>query len=181
MRVRWSIAAVAATALALLTLDVDAPLGFGFFGAEPAKFACPANAKKANLSFTLKDMSNKPVRLADFKGKVVLLDFWATWCIPCKAEIPWFVEFQTRYAKDGLQVLGVSVDDTLEKLTPYVQEKKMNYPVLQGLDHDDIQDAYGPMVAIPVTVVISRDGKICGRHIGLSSKDAFEREIKGLL
>ena len=183
MRMRWAIAAVAAAALALLTLDVDLPLGFEFLGAAPAPatFSCPANAKPANLTFSLKDMNNKPVKLSDYKGKVILLDFWATWCIPCKAEIPWFVEFQNQYAKKGLQVIGVSVDDTLEKLKPCVKEKKMNYPVLQGLDHNDIQEAYGPMVAIPVTVVISRDGKMCGRHLGLSSKEKFEREIKGLL
>src|SRR5207249_961317 len=135
----------------------------------------------ANLNFTLKDLNDKPVNLAAFKGKVILLDFWATWCIPCKAEIPWFAEFQTRYGKDSLQVIGVSVDDTLDKLKPYAENLKMNYPVLQGLDHDDVQDTYGPMVAIPVSVLISRDGKMCGRHLGLSSKDSFEREIKALL
>ena len=73
------------------------------------------------------------------------------------------------------------MDDTLDKLQPYVRDMKMNYPVLQGLNHDDVQDAYGPLWAIPVTVVISRDGKVCTRHSGLSSKDAFEKEIKGLL
>jgi hypothetical protein len=80
-----------------------------------------------------------------------------------------------------LQVVGVSVDDTVEKLRPYVSELKMNYPVLIGLNRDDVQDAYGPMLGIPVAVVISRDGKVCARHTGLSSKDGFEREIKALL
>ena len=75
----------------------------------------------------------------------------------------------------------MSVDDTLDKLTPYVAQMKMNYPVLQGLGHDDIQDAYGPMFGIPVTVLISRDGKICEKHIGMSSKEVFEKEIKSLL
>jgi thiol-disulfide isomerase/thioredoxin len=112
---------------------------------------------------------------------VILLDFWATWCGPCKIEIPWFVEFQNKYGKDGLQVVGVSIDDTVEKLKPYVANAKMNYIVLQGLDHDDVQDAFGPMFGIPVTAVISRDGRICAKHVGLSSKDAFEREIKSLL
>jgi thiol-disulfide isomerase/thioredoxin len=184
MRIRWAIAAVSALALALLTLNVDFPANLRRLitpRSVPATAACPANAKPANLDFTLKDVDNKDVRLADLKGKVILLDFWATWCGPCKIEIPWFVEFQNRYGKDGLQVVGVSVDDTVEKLRPYVSELKMNYPVLIGLNRDDVQDAYGPMLGIPVAVVISRDGKVCARHTGLSSKDGFEREIKALL
>jgi len=80
-----------------------------------------------------------------------------------------------------LQVVGVSVDDTIDKLKPYVAQMKMNYLVLQGLDHDDLQDAFGPIFGIPVTVLISRDGRMCTKHTGLSSKDAFEHEIKSLL
>ena len=179
---KWGIAAVSALALALLTLNVDLPWpAFGAAAAAPATAACPANAKPANLNFTLKDTSNRDVSLSSFKGKVVLLDFWATWCGPCKIEIPWFIEFQNKYGKNGLQVVGISVDDTLDKLKPYVANMKMNYPVLQGLDHDDVQDAYGPMFGIPVTAVISRDGKICMKHAGLASKDAFENMIKSLL
>ena len=140
----------------------------------------------------MKDTNGKDVRLSDFKGKVILLDFWATWCGPCKYEIPVFVELQEQYGKDGLQVIGVSVDDTLEKLEPFVKRFKMNYPVLQGLGHDDVQDAYGPMFAMPINVVISRDGRICAKHTGLPPKsgneplektvrDTFEAEIKSLL
>jgi len=80
-----------------------------------------------------------------------------------------------------LQVIGISVDDTLDKLKPYVTEMKMNYPVLQGLDREDLQDAYGPMIGIPVTALISRDGKVCMKHAGLSSKDSFESMIQALL
>ena len=193
MSIRWAIAAVGSLALALLTLnassgwhldhaDASAGVSTGVSAAAaPAATACPANAKPANLNFTLKDVDGNDVKLASLKGKVVLLDFWATWCGPCKIEIPWFVEFQNKYGKDGLQVVGVSVDDTQAKLKPYVTQMKMNYMVLQGLDHDDIQDAYGPLFGIPVTVVISRDGKVCTKHTGLSSKDGFEREIKSLL
>ena len=129
----------------------------------------------------LSPVNGTNVTLSDYKGKVILIDFWATWCGPCKVEIPWFVELQTKYGKDGLQALGVSVDDTVDKLKPYVAELKMNYPVLQGLGHDDMQDAYGPLWGIPVTVVISRDGKICTKHIGFSAKESFEKEIKSLL
>ena len=184
MSMRWVIATVGCLALALLTLNASPGLHVdhaGATGGAPATSGCPANAKSANMNFTLKDVDGKDVKLASLKGKVVLLDFWATWCGPCKIEIPWFIEFQKTYGKDGLQVVGVSVDDTQAKLKPYVAQMKMNYPVLQGLDHDDIQDAYGPLFGIPVTVVISRDGKICAKHIGLSSKDAIEREIKSLL
>ena len=181
--IRWTVAAASCLALAILTLAADP--GWPFHDETPAAVqngsVCPANAKPANLNFTLKDIDNKDVSLAAFKGKVILLDFWATWCGPCKIEIPWFIEFQNKYGKDGLQVVGVSIDDTVEKLKPYVASAKMNYIVLQGLDHDDVQDAFGPMFGIPVTAVISRDGKICAKHVGLSSKDAFEKEIKSLL
>src|SRR5215470_16152396 len=148
--IRWGLATVSALALALLTLNAD--LTFPHVDAEaPAAAACPATAKPANLNFTLKDLSNRDVALSAFKGKVILLDFWATWCGPCKIEIPWFIEFQNKYGKNGLQVIGVSVDDPLPKLKPYVDTMKMNYVVLQGLNHDDVQDAYGPMFGIPVT------------------------------
>src|SRR5258705_9141654 len=147
MTIRWAIASVSCLALALLTLNAVPDWDFHRSEASPAggpaTSSCPANAKPANMNFTLKDLGNKDVKLTSLKGKVVLLDFWATWCGPCKIEIPWFIEFQDKYGKDGLQVIGVSVDDTQAKLKPYVATMKMNYPVLQGLDHDDIQDAYG--------------------------------------
>jgi thiol-disulfide isomerase/thioredoxin len=144
-------------------------------------FACPAAAKPANLDFALKDLNGNDVRLAAYRGQVILLDFWATWCGPCKVEIPWFIDLQTRYGKQGLQVIGISVDDTLEKLKPYAAELKMNYPVLQGLGRDDVLDAFGPMIGFPTTLVISREGKICETHIGMSSKNAFETQVQGLL
>ncbi len=181
MRTRWALATVSALALALLTLNADLWPWPHVDATATAADVCTANAKPANLNFTLKDVSNKAVNLSAFKGKVILLDFWATWCGPCKIEIPWFIEFQEKYGKDGLQVIGVSVDDTLDKLKPYVSQMKMNYVVLQGLDHDDVQDAFGPIFGIPVTAIISRDGKICGKHTGLSSKEAFENEIRALL
>ncbi len=181
MSTRWVVAGGACFALALLTLNATPDLHFGHDDDAPATAACPANAKPANLNFTLKDVAGKDVKLASLKGKVVLLDFWATWCGPCKIEIPWFIEFQQKYGKDGLQVVGVSIDDTVEKLKPYAAQMKMNYTVLQGLDQDAMQDAYGPLFGIPVTVLISRDGRMCHKHVGLSSKDAFEKEIKSLL
>ncbi|PYR26433.1 MAG: alkyl hydroperoxide reductase [Acidobacteria bacterium] len=181
LRLRWAIAAASALALALLTLATPLPLWLDHIDAAGSRGACPANAKAANLDFTLKDINNQDVRLASLKGKVILLDFWATWCGPCKIEIPWFIEMQNKYGSSGLRVVGISVDDTLDKLKPFVSQMKMNYTVLQGLDHDDVQDAFGPIFGVPVTLVISREGKICTRHMGLGSKPDFENAIKALL
>jgi len=179
MKGRWILAALSALGLALLTLNNSDMWDFSAHASNAA--ACPADAKKANINFTLKDIDGKDVKLASLKGKVVLLDFWATWCEPCKMEIPWFAEFQTKYGPRGFQAIGVSVDDTVEKLKPYVAKYKMNYPVLVGLNHDDIQNAYGPLWGIPVTALISRDGKICAKHSGISSKQNFQKEIESLL
>ena len=194
LRVRWLVAAGAALALAILTMAVPLPWPWASRTASrPVAAACPADAKPANLDFTMKDMNGKDVKLADYKGKVILLDFWATWCGPCKFEIPGFVELQEKYGKHGLQVIGISVDDTVKLLQPYVAEYKMNYPVLQGLGHDDVQEAYGPMWGIPTSVIISRDGLICAKHTGLPPtkasaeplekrvRDEFEHQIRMLL
>ena len=189
MRTRWILAGIGALGLALVTLTVP----WTSRGKDIAGAACPADAKTANLDFTMKDVNGKDVRLSDYKGKVILLDFWATWCGPCKFEIPAFVALQEKYGSRGLQVIGVSVDDTIEKLQPYVREYQINYPVLQGLGHDDVQEAFGPIFGIPVNVVISRDGKICVKHSGLPAiesgsdsiehavRDAFDAEIRALL
>jgi thiol-disulfide isomerase/thioredoxin len=197
MFVRWTIAVFGAAALAALTVTAEMPWlttaqpameapqaasgEGGIASSAEAPLTCPADAKPANLNFTLKDANNHDVPLSQYKGKVLVIDFWATWCGPCKVEIPHFIEFQEKYGKAGLQIVGISVDDTADKLVPYIRDMKMNYPVLQGLNHDDMQDAYGPIVGIPVSVIISRDGKICATHTGLTGKDVFEREIKSLL
>ncbi len=139
-----------------------------------------AKGKPAPLQFTMKDMNGIDVKLASFKGKVILLNFWATWCGPCRAEIPSLVQLQKQYG-DDLVVLGVSIDDPLNKLKPYATEMHMNYPVLVGKDRDDVQDAFGPLFGIPVSVFVDRDGKIWKRHSGIASKEQFEREIKALL
>jgi thiol-disulfide isomerase/thioredoxin len=142
--------------------------------------SCDADAKPANMDFVIKDLDGKDVKLSSYKGKVVLLNFWATWCGPCKAEIPGFVELQEQYA-DDLVVVGYSVDDTAEKARAFATEYKMNYPVLLGLGREDIQDAYGPIWGIPASFLISRDGKVCKKHMGIAPKAVFEKEIKALL
>jgi thiol-disulfide isomerase/thioredoxin len=136
--------------------------------------------KEAQLQYTLKDMNGVDVNLASFKGKVLLINFWATWCGPCRVEIPYLIELQKQYG-DDLVVLGVSVDDTADKLKPYASEMKINYPLLVGNGRQDFQDAYGPFWGIPVSVFVARDGKISKKHSGIASKEQFEREIKLLL
>jgi peroxiredoxin len=181
---RWTIAAAGALALAWLVVGARMPWAGSDRASRTASNpggVCPADAPAAAFDFTLKNVENATVNLADYRGKVVLLDFWATWCGPCKVEIPGFIDLQEKYGRDGLQVVGVSVDDTVDKLKPYVADMKMNYPVLQGLGHDDLMDAFGPMLGIPVSVIISRDGKVCAKHTGLTSKETFEAQIKALL
>jgi thiol-disulfide isomerase/thioredoxin len=141
--------------------------------------ACVADAKPAK-DFTLPTLDGKQLALSAHRGKVVLLNFWATWCGPCKAEIPGFVELQQQY-KNDLVVIGLSVDDTAEKAKPFVDRYQVNYPIVLGLGRDDIQDAYGPIYGIPASFLISRDGKVCKRHLGIAPKAQFEREIKALL
>ena len=114
---------------------------------------------------------------------MILLDFWATWCPPCKVEIPWFVEFQEKYGPKGLIVIGVSVDDPASALKPFGEKYKVNYPLLVGDGRDDIKGPRGYNAAwgLPKTFVIGRDGNICKTHIGLSVKEHFEQQIKSLL
>ncbi len=145
----------------------------------PDDVACLADAKPAT-DFTLPSLEGKQLKLSAFKGKVVLLNFWATWCGPCKAEIPAFVELQRQY-KDDLVVVGLSVDDPADKAKAFADQYKVNYPIVLGLGHDDIQDAYGPIYGIPASFLISRDGKVCKRHLGIAPKAQFEREIKALM
>lgn len=151
-------------------------------GVEPAMDPkdVEAEGKPAPLNYTLKDMNGVDVKLASFKGKVILLNFWATWCGPCRAEIPALVELQKQYA-DDLVILGFSVDDPVDKLKPYATQYKINYPVLVGTGHEDVQDAFGPLWGIPVSVFIGRDGVIAKKHSGIGTKEQFEQEIKSLL
>jgi cytochrome c biogenesis protein CcmG/thiol:disulfide interchange protein DsbE len=189
--------AMAATVIALLAISI--PFVFeDHVDAEPAAVtvasdpmmpvasheeqgACMADAKPANLNFTMKDLDGKDVALSSFKGKVILLNFWATWCGPCKAEIPGFVELQNQYGKDGLVIIGYSADDEAPKARAFATEYKMNYPVLLGLGREDVQDAYGPIWGIPASFIISRDGRVCQKHLGIAPKAVFEKEIKALL
>ena len=126
-------------------------------------------------------MNGAEVKLADLKGKVVLLNFWATWCGPCRLEIPWFVELQEKYRDQGFRVVGISVDDPPEALPPFAKRFKVNYPLVVGVDREDVQKAYGPIFGVPITFIIGRNGRICMKHVGPASQEQFESNIKSLL
>ena len=184
MKSKWIIAGAATLALALLTLPTLRRGGSGESlktagGGEPDKGAACDTTGRATFDFVLKDQNNLPVKLADYKGKVVLVNFWATWCGPCKTEIPAFVQLYSEYKDKGLVIAGISIDDSPETLRPFAKEWKMQYPIL--LMQSDIEDAYGPFYGVPTSYLLARDGTICTKHIGPASKEAFEHEIRALL
>jgi thiol-disulfide isomerase/thioredoxin len=120
------------------------------------------------------------MRLSDFRGKAVLLNFWATWCGPCKIEMPWFIELQKQYQAQGLQIVGVAMDDSSkEDIAKFAQEMGVNYPVLIG--KEAVGDAYGGVPALPESFFIGRDGKIVDKIIGLKGKSEIEDSIKKAL
>lgn len=130
--------------------------------------------------FTLNDASGRPIKLSQFRGKVVLLNFWATWCAPCKQEIPWFVEFQKSNEQRGFTVLGVSMDeDGWQSVKPYIDEKRVNYPVTIG--NDEVASLFGGLDSIPLTLIIDRSGRIAAVHAGLCKKNEYESDINAVL
>jgi peroxiredoxin len=186
---RWLVGVAVGVALALFAM----PWLLGRTGptrraTEPATSdasagsgVCAAKKTAAKLDFTVKDMHGAEVKLADYKGKVILLNYWATWCGPCKVEIPDLIVLQDQYRDKGLVVLGVSQDDDPATLRGFAGKWKMNYPVLVGRDKPDLLDAQGALWGLPTSYLIGRDGSICTRHLGPATKADFEREIKALL
>jgi len=135
--------------------------------------------RKAAPNFTLTDASGRRVRLSDYKGKVVLLDFWATWCHGCKTEIPWFMEFQDRYKRSGLEVIGVSMDgEGWKAVKPFIEQHPFNYAIVVG--DDALAKRYG-LDSMPMTLLIDRTGKIAAAHVGMVDKGSFEKELQALL
>jgi thiol-disulfide isomerase/thioredoxin len=142
---------------------------------------------KAAPNFTLQDLDGKKISLANYKGRPLVVDFWATWCGPCQIEIPWFEKLHDEYAGQGLEILGVSADD-LDKDDPaklftekrdisdFVSKMHMNYPVL--IDAESIEDAWGGLDALPATFFIDRNGKVVASTVGLAPREEIEANIR---
>jgi len=153
----------------------------GGCSSSPKRIPATANPdRKLGANFSLPDPNGVRVALADYKGKVVLLNFWATWCGPSTIEIPWFIEFNKTYHDRGFAVVGVSMDDDgWKSVRPYLAEKKIDYTVVVG--NDQVSKSYGAVDSLPRTFIIDGDGRIAFMHRGLVGKDTYEKEIRSLL
>jgi thiol-disulfide isomerase/thioredoxin len=128
----------------------------------------------------LVDLNGKIVNFSDFRGLVLILDFWTTWCVPCRIEIPHFVELQKQYGDKGLMVVGISLDKQgPEVVKKFVKQLGVNYPIVIG--NEKVAEAYGGIYGIPTTFVIDRQGRIVSQHIGYDDKATFEKEVQSLL
>jgi thiol-disulfide isomerase/thioredoxin len=170
----------AAAANKAMTIGVDKP------GATATGDSQVADLRgKPAAGFTLTSNTGKRVSLADLKGKPVLVNFWATWCTPCKVEMPWFEEFQKKYAAQGLQVVGINEDDDAKSPEIADQIKKVlantgaDYTIL--MSDKKVGDAYGGLDVLPATFFIDRNGKIVAQAIGLATKDEAESNVQKIL
>lgn len=147
--------------------------------AASAQITGDANGQLAP-DFELKDLTGKVVRLRDFRGQAVLLNFWATWCPPCKEEMPWFADLQQRYGPQGLQVIGVAMDDSgLPAIESFAKKLGVNYLVLLG--KEAVAQAYGNVQFLPDTFYINRDGRIVAHVQGLIGRKEIEERVKKAL
>ena len=149
-------------------------------GITPADITA-AGSRKAAPSIALREATGKKHQLSDYKGRVLLLDFWATWCTGCKLEIPWFMEFEKKYGGKGLSAIGVAVDDEgWRTIKAYLAEHPITYPVVLG-DMDVMEKKFGLPASLPVTLLIDRNGRIASTHAGVVEKEKFEADIRQLL
>lgn len=160
---------VVAASLYFGTRDVNDPPSFGLNSGQHL----PAP------QVTLTDLDGQKLDLTGYKGDVLLVDFWATWCDPCRAEIPHFVQLQNKYRDQGFRVLGISMDDGSRQVREFYQTYQMNYPVAMG--NAKLAESFGGVLGLPVSFLIGRDGRIYARHVGETDASVFESEIKQLL
>jgi thiol-disulfide isomerase/thioredoxin len=131
-------------------------------------------------NFELDTLDGKKIKLSDLRGKAVLVNFWATWCGPCKIEMPWFVELQNQYGTEGLTIIGIAMDDSpTEEIAKFAKEMGVNYPILRG--KEALGEAYGGVMGLPTTFYVGRDGKIVDQGAGLVSRKEIENNIKAAL
>src|SRR5579872_4414394 len=166
--------AAASAALALLLASCSRP------SSSPTRELKSQGQRKPAPNFSLKDADGNAVNLADYRGKVVLINFWATWCGPCEAEIPWFIEFEKKYKDQGFAVLGVSMDDYgWKSVRPYIASHKINYRIMIG--SEVVSQQFGDIQALPTSFVLDRQGRIASNHVGLVDKVDYQNEIVKLL
>ncbi|HDQ26232.1 MAG TPA: TlpA family protein disulfide reductase [bacterium] len=135
--------------------------------------------RDAAPDFSMPSIKTGEIRLSDHKGKVIILDFWATWCPPCRAKIPFFMELQEEYGKKGFTMIGAAINDTEDKIKNYAKSQKINYPV--GMADRKMANDYGGITGLPTTFVIDRQGVIRKVYVGFRPKSVFEADIKELL
>jgi cytochrome c biogenesis protein CcmG, thiol:disulfide interchange protein DsbE len=153
----------------------------GLYVAGRRKAQTPTKAASGNAApdFAVTTIDGKKLSLSEYRGKVVLLDFWATWCTPCREEIPHFVEMQEKYGPQGFQVIGISMDDDAKPVREFSQKFKMNYPVAVG--DDKLAQSFGGVLGLPVNLVIDRDGRIVKKYLGATEASVFDKDVADAL
>jgi len=154
-------------------------LGLYVAGRRTAQKPKPTAPGNAAPEFTVTDIDGKKLALSDYKGKVVLLDFWATWCTPCRAEIPHFVEMQQKYGPQGFQVVGISMDDDAKPVKEFYRQYNMSYPVAVG--DDKLAQTFGGVLGLPVNFIIDREGRIHAKFLGATDVSVIDKAVSDLL
>jgi cytochrome c biogenesis protein CcmG, thiol:disulfide interchange protein DsbE len=154
-------------------------LGLYVAGRRSAQKPKPTASGNLAPDFTLTDLDGHKLTLSDYRGKVVLLDFWATWCGPCRTEIPHFVEMQNKYGPQGFQVIGISMDDDAKPVHGFAQQYKLNYPIAVG--DDKLADRFGGVMGLPVNFIIDRQGRIHAKYLGATDVSVFDSDVNDLL